>query len=781
MYPLRRIDTLSLLAIGVANFGLSVTPVLAQGSNTLVLEEIVVTAQKREQTLEDIPGSVSAVSADYLEKTNTTSLSDLGKITSGIRLESTRDGNSPVLKVRGIGTQRFNAAVSPSVGVYVDDVAKPRIDTAFTNLNDVERIEVLKGPQATLYGKQVSAGLISIVTKKPLLDEFEGKVQVRLGNSDLQEYRGTLNVPLGDIFAARFNAYYTDSSFDQVTNLVTGDPEETSTSGGRARLLFAPNDELEMILSLEYHETDTANIVQERLSYGPNLLDALRADSAIDGVPVDADGLPVDLLPADPFDGKVQGTSPQSRGNENKAAALHINWDAGDYWTLSSITSYEEFSRGSSDDNQPSGDGASTNLSGSAITIGPRVPGALEFINQVDDHSFSQELRATFTGDVLSSIIGVYYAESTQRTRTDIARRIFPTFGVAILSSLDKKAIDRAIFTHNTWQLSDDMDVTFGLRYAETEKEEFNGSIVGGGVFADDPISPELPFVNNTWEAFSGTLKGVYHISDDVSMYAGYDRGFKAGGFNNPVFQASAFNELPDFDSEIADNYEIGIKGRFFNQRVRWSLAAFYQTYEDFQLPIPDPLTGIGLITENAGEVISQGLESEFTILVNENIILDGSIAYIDSFYDKYTNAGCYDAQVDGCDRNTNTQDLSDRRVDNHSPWTATLNATYEADLDSGMSWYVRGEAAFRDDVIGLSNHDPAANQSSYTLLNASAGLNAADGSWTAILWAKNLADEEYISTFLLASDEGPPGNVRSLLGRPGEERSYGIDFSYRF
>lgn len=273
----------------------------------LMLEEVIVTAQKRAQSLEDIPGSVTSLSSDQLDRTNTSNMSDLGKIAAGIRLESTKDGNSPVLKIRGIGTQRFNAAVSPSVGVYVDEVAKPRIDTAFTNLNDVERIEVLKGPQATLYGKQVSAGLISIVTKKPALDEFLGKVQLKVGNSDLLETRGMVNVPMGDNFAGRFNAYYTDSTFEQVQEIISGDSEEASTMGGRARLLFLPSDDIETILSLEYHETETKHAFQERLDYGPNHLGFLRADAAVDGVPADpATGLPLDLLAADPFDGKAQ-------------------------------------------------------------------------------------------------------------------------------------------------------------------------------------------------------------------------------------------------------------------------------------------------------------------------------------------------------------------------------------------------------------------------------------------------------------------------------------------
>ncbi|MGI9287766.1 MAG: TonB-dependent receptor [Pseudomonadales bacterium] len=770
--------TVTASAMGLCVGQLASIPVVAQ-ENALVLEEVVVTAQKREQTLEDIPGSVSAVSADYLDKTNTSSLADVGKITSGIRLESTRDGNSPVLKVRGIGTQRFNAAVSPSVGVFVDEVAKPRIDTAFTNLNDVARIEVLKGPQATLYGKQVSAGLISIVTQKPLLEEFEGKVQAKIGNSDLQEYRGSVNIPLGERFAARVNGYYTQSAFEQVENILNGDSEETVTEGGRARLLFLPTDQLEMILSLEHHQSRTEHVAQERLTYGPNSLDFLRADAAADGVPVDATGLPQDLLPADPFDGEVQSTAQSSREARNNAAMLHINWDVNDNWTINSISSYEEYTRSPTGD-EPAGDGASSRLTGSGVTTGPMLPGALFFTNAVSDRNYSQEIRATYEGDKLSSIVGVFYSEASQDTRTDIARRIFGFFNNPILSSLEKNTEDIAIFTHNTWRMTDLMELTLGVRYAETEKDDQVGTIVGGGIFAAMPVTTEIPQQNDSWEAFSGTLKMIYHISEDVSAYGGYDRGFKAGGFNNPVFQGS-FNAVNDFDSEVADNYEVGIKGRFFEQRVRWSLAGFFQTYKDFQLPIPDPATGIGLITENAGEVVSQGIETEFMWLVSDHWIVDGNMAYIDSFYEEYENASCFDGQVSGCSA-AGTQDLSDKRVDNHSPWTATLNATYEADLgDTGMNWYARAEAAFRDDVIGLSNHDPVARQHSYTLYNASLGLDAADESWKVVLWGKNLADEEYISTYLLASDEGVPGNIRSILGRVGDERSYGVDLIYRF
>jgi len=779
-----KIATLNKTLLTTAASVLVLQAASSPASAQLVLEEVMVTAQKREQTLEDIPGSVSSISADQLDKTNTSNFNDLGKITAGLHLESTRDGNSPILKIRGIGTQRFNAAVSPSVGIYVDEIAKPRIDTAFTNLNDVERIEILKGPQATLYGKQVSAGLISIITAKPVLDEFLGKVQAKVGSADLLETRGMVNVPMSDVAAGRFNAYYTQSTFDQVEDVISGESEETETLGGRARLLYLPHDNLEAILSLEYHENETKHIGQERIDYAPNHLSFLAADAAADGVPVNPDtGLPLDLLPADPFDGKIQVGELGSRQTETFAAALHIAWDLDENWTINSISSYEDYERTPISGDEFFSDGASSAITGGAVVAGAvGVPGALLFSNEVSDENYSQELRATYSGENLSSIIGLYYADSSQETITNISRRINAAFNNPILSSIDKNTEDIAIFTHNSLSLNDDMEVTFGLRYAETSKSDATGTIVGGGSFAPDPVVIPIPEQDDTWEAFSGTLKFIYYLEDDVSAYAGYDRGFKAGGFNNPVAIGGAFptDPTPGFDEEIADNFEVGIKGRFFEQRLRWSLAVFYQTYEDFQLPIPNQLTGIGLITQNAGEVVSQGIETEFTWLASEHWVIDGNVAYIDSFYDEYENAGCFDGQVAGCV--DGTQDLTDADVDNHSPWSATLNATYEADLgDSGLTWFGRGEASYRDDVIGLSNHDPRAMQDGFTLYNASFGINAEDRSWTVVLWGKNLADEEYISTYLLASDEGIPGNIRSVLGRPGEERSYGLDFTYRF
>lgn len=763
-----RVSFLVLSAMPVAAI-----PSWAQGARPM-LEEVIVTAQKREQTLEEIPGSVSVMTADMLDKTNTSTLADIGKISAGMRLESTRDGNSPVLRIRGIGTQRFNAAVRPSVGVFVDEVAKPRIDTAFTNLNDVARIEILKGPQATLYGKQVSAGLISIVTNKPLLEEFEGKVQAKLGSSDLQEYRGTLNIPMGKRLATRVNAYYTDSTFEQVENVVNGNSEEVNATGGRARILFLPTDELEMILSLERHESETEDVGLERLDYGPTHLSFAAADG-------------VTLLPADPFDGKIQSIAPASRKSTNNAAAFHLSWDFSDSWAFNSISSYEDFSRKPIGGLSGAGDSTFSALTGSAIVVGPQLPGALFTANFVDDDSYSQEVRATYDGDNLSSIIGLFYAKSEQTTETNIARRIFPTLMNPIVSSLDKTSEDMAIFTQNTWYATDSLDITIGLRYSETENTDDSAIIIGGGAFADNPtVTPDYPHQNDTWNAFSGTLKFSYALADDVSVYAGYDRGYKAGGFNTPIYSGGSFSSPEDFDSEEANNYEVGLKGRFFDQRVRLSFAAFYQTYDDFQLPIPDPVTGVGMITENAGEVVSQGIETEFAWLVGEHWTLDGNVAFIDSRYGDYESAPCYGGQTaPDCapdQSGTMVQDLSDEKVDNHSPWTAALSATYDNLVgDTGMSWYARGEVAFRDEYIGLIDQDPRAMQSSYSLLNASLGLTSADESWTVVLWGKNLADEEYASTYLKASDEGVPGNVASILLRPGDERSYGADLTYRF
>jgi iron complex outermembrane receptor protein len=278
----------------------------------------------------------------------------------------------------------------------------------------------------------------------------------------------------------------------------------------------------------------------------------------------------------------------------------------------------------------------------------------------------------------------------------------------------------------------------------------------------------------------------TWWVSDEVSVYGGWDRGFKAGGHN----VCKGTNELPDcpdpFDEELADNFEIGFKGRFLDNTLVWNSAVFYQTYDDYQVEIQDE-EGIGNSIKNAAKVVVEGFETDFQWLASANLLVDGNISYVNSRWDEYEDAGCLrpQYQVVACDPETLTQDLSDKRLNYTSPWTANLNATWSDEFDNGIGWYVRGEYAFRDDRLFFPDLDPDLADGSYYLLNASLGFSAADGTWDVIFWGKNLTDEEYLISAARNRDAGNPNfgttPIEGYRVTAGEQRTYGVTLKYRF
>jgi iron complex outermembrane receptor protein len=301
------------------------------------------------------------------------------------------------------------------------------------------------------------------------------------------------------------------------------------------------------------------------------------------------------------------------------------------------------------------------------------------------------------------------------------------------------------------------------------------------------------PTQKETWEAITGTLKLNYFVNEDMSVYIGYDRGFKAGGLNTPKnpnsgdpIPATGYVVADPFDEEYADNVEAGFKSFLFDRRLRINGSMFYQMYTDYQVEIQEE-GAIGLNVVNAAKAVIRGAEFDMQWLVTENLTLDGTLSYVDARWDEYTTANCTRPQFArvACDNETNTQDLTDKRINDTSPWTANINGTWDDTLDNGMGWYVRGELAFRDDVLFSPDLDPDLKQGSYTVFNASFGISSEDETIQAILWGKNLTAKEYLTNMEGNRDSSNVDfNALATEGirvSAGAERSYGVTLKYNF
>lgn len=786
------------IAIAVALVTSAATPAFAQ------LEEVIVTAQKRQQTVQDVPSSVAAFSEDMLAKSQTRNFDDLSQIASGIEITASGDGFGSIIKIRGVGNNAFAPSIRPAVGIFLDDIPLASSEAAYNNMADIARIEVLKGPQATLFGKEVSAGAISLYTKRPDTESAEGYVEGNFGNYDRAEYRVGGNLPISENFAARASIYHNESE-GYVKNLgYKTDGPDLDADGYRLRFLFE-TENLSAVLGYESHETTVVGSPSAIQQYG-DLWAVWEAD--VEGIPPED----TQLTPFDPDDYTINNVGASSRDTDTDILSLHLEYVINDEWTFNSVTSDQDYELntkgasgvGSSYDHPANAGSVNPQPGLNAASAGTAGPYPLsDFLQISASESFTQELRLTFSGEKWSSIFGAFYAETDLTSIVDFNQTFGilggdPQYAPGISTILDDTE-EWAIFTHNIYSINEGLDLTFGIRYSEVEKTATKGQTLGVGVFdgltsflvSPTPWADDIPVQKDKWDEVTGTVKITYWLNEEMSVYGGWDRGFKAGGHNVCKDSRRAGIEGPDcpepFDSEIADNFEVGLKGRFLEDTLVFNSAIFYQQYEDYQVEIQDDV-GIGNSVQNAAAVEIKGIEGDFQWLANENFLLDGNFAYIDSRWDEYKDAGCLRPQFQrvACSPNeagNPVQDLSGKRLNYSAPWSANLNATWNDSFKNGMNWFVRGELTFKDDRIFFPDNDPDVRDGSYTAFNASIGFSGETGNWDVTLWGKNLTNADY----LVGASRNRDNNA--LAAEPiegyrvtaGIDRTYGVTLKYRF
>ena len=796
---------------------------LAQSSTTQALEEVFVTAQKRQQSTQDVPAAITALSSDFLEKTATKNFSDISQITSGISIGGDSDGFAKQIRIRGVGTNSQTPSIRPAVGIFLDEIPLVEPAVAYNNLADIERIEILKGPQATLFGKEVSAGAISLFSKRPHTDGIDGYVEGNFGNLGLGEGRAGINLPLADSLALRASIYHREKD----NAIETPKADGIDADGLRLRLLWKPTDELNIIFGHEYHETEVTGASSVPLEYG----DLITTYAQIYNNNPVLTGLygPIDTTIGDPFARSTNNESGQlGRDTLTEVSSINIEYELTDEWLFSSISSLQNWNQANDKGAILRADaltelGATTIPPGSSDTA--RSPFLLgPFVNEYYLDSKTQEFRFTYEGEKLASILGAFYADSEDGNITPVAfataviPSALPGVGVTPVVVRNETLVSNitetkewAVFSHNTYNFTDALEFTFGLRYSEVKKTTTAGQQLGPGttIYADLHTLPTLssqwdvPVQEDTWSAITGTLKLNYYLTEDVSVYAGYDRGFKAGGHNTAkdvigIVDVGGGNFLPvsqgvrvsdPFDEEYADNLEVGFKSYFFDRSLRWNGSVFYQMYSDYQVDIQDS-DSIGNTIQNAAEAIITGFETDIQWIATENLMFDATLSYVDARWDSYKNASCIRPQFAAVacpvGAGGGVQDLTNKRINSNSPWTANFNTTWDDTFSNGMAWYIRGEVAFRDDLIFSPDLDPATKQSSYMMFNASFSVSTEDGDIQAILWGKNLTDEKYYTLIEGNRDGSSPNPMapppsEGLRANLGEERSYGVTLKYNF
>lgn len=754
----RETSGISALAVAITAVSLTAGPAPkahAQVPAGTVLEEVVVTATRREERVQDVPASVSVVTGANLEAQGITDFADVKRVASGLYLESPQGQASSSIRIRGVGSAGFSS-VDPSVGVLVDGLYQPRIGSVFTDLLDVERITVLRGPQGTLFGKNTTAGAILVTTTQPDFDGISGQLQGVAGNLDNQELRGVVNAPIiDDVLAVRVAGFYAQRDGYMQNRFLGNDSRNLDRRGGRAKLRFAPTDALDMTYTLDYSDTQYRSD-QGLVRYGT--LDSARAGD-LSGAPLEdvGEALGKPLPSIGPFTREVfQGE--QRAQDEIERHLFNLKWSFLGH-TLTSITGYEQV------DNFLPADNDGTFLDLVQITSSPSTKTKTQEFQLANDG-----------GGMLEYVVGLWYQDSDLQSPT----RVADPADLAALEGrpqrpdtiVDSTANSEtlAYFGSLTVNLDERWSLIGGLRFTDNEK-------TSNQTIASFPVIDNASRTDSEW-TYKASVR--FAATDDIMAYASYDRGFKSGGFNRQetlCFIVGAPFCLPDdrlsYEPETTDSIEAGIKADLAGGIARVNAAVFYQTYDDYQVTSKFPPSST--IVQNAADVESYGLEVDLTAAPTEQLTINGSYSYIDASYGTFDNAPC---PLNESKAPTCSQDLSGRILDNSPKHTFNIGAEYRDNLSSSIAleYFIRADASYRSEANLTSTLASDTVQDGYTLLDGRIGIESAAGTWTLTLWGRNLADEEYL---LIAGR--PSGHVDGLTEVQGLPRTYGLTVDWRF
>lgn len=780
------------LLTGLVSAAISMTS-FAQDS---VIEEIVVTSSKRTTTLQEIPIAVSVTSADTIEKAQIIDLKDLQSVVPSLKINTLQNSTNTNFIIRGFGNGANNPGIEPSVGVFIDGVYRSRSASAISDLPNIERVEVLRGPQSTLFGKNASAGVISIVTRAPT-GEFGGNVSATVASNNKLVLKGQVEGSISENVAFDLSASSNtaDGYFD---NLLTGGTlNDRDRKSVRGQLAINPSDETSIRIIADYDQIDEK-------CCGVNNLQVSATETFTNAV------TGAQLIPNDPY--ALEGFYNLDPTNEieNSGISMQVSHDFSNF-ALTSITSFR---------NSDSGSIIDLDFSSADIAFN-------ELSTEVD--TITQEIRLTSTaGDNLDWMVGGYYFDESIdyvddlpygtdfRTLLDALSAgagapnalagieaafglPFGTFynqnsGIRQESTLDNQAI--SLFGQIDWHLTDQLTATIGLNYTEDEKEATSvqvlndafGAIplglIGAGAlsalqlfptFQDFPNSIEDGKTND--DELTYTLRLAYDANDSISVYGGISTGFKATSWNLSrdslpsaadlaALQAAGI-ALPNTisgtrfaDPEQATVIELGLKSRF--DRGSLNVAIFDQKIENFQSNI---FTGTGFNLANAEEQSTVGIEFDLAYYPTDDLVINLAGTFLDPEYDSFSGASI----VGG------VGDLSGEIPSGIHETSLSIGATYNFVIGGNISAYVRGDYQYDDDIRTNDNIPADISREEFKNLNLSAGIETDSGLGVAI-WGRNVTDHETTTTGFPT-----PAGTGGYFGYRNAPATYGLTIKKGF
>ena len=730
-----------------------------RGSITSLIEEVVVTARKREESLDDLPLSVTAFTGESLEARGVDQISQLANYSPNVTFQNNPSfggaSNNAAVYIRGIGAKEFTPTTDPGVGIYVDGVYIARSVGAILDLLEFERVEILRGPQGTLFGRNTIGGAVNITTVRPN-NEFGGKVAFKGGTDERLDLQGTVNIPLSDEFfikasAATFNQ---DGYVERLDGTDLGD-DNTDTARFAAR--WIPSDRLTLDWSVDWTE-DKENGPAMSLTdirFGPVTIDPSTPpfvffnniaatlggavpnplppgppppECATDAAPVSANPLCYDDRYINGVNGVNEGTAPAFSETTVWGTSFDISWDVTDNLELRSITAYRSL------ESQFSRDGDH-----SPFTIS-------QFFDDLDHEQVTQELQLLGSNfdQRLNWILGFYYFKEDGKNENllDFNISSFRSGGFFDNSSI-------AVFAQGTYDITDRLHLTAGLRWTEDEKSflpdqeifTLNPALAGflsaPQQFIFTPGTPILPSVEKTLKENELTpmVNLSYDWSEELMTYVSYREGFKSGGFTQrvlppliPGITCSAVPEecIPGFEPEFVTVYEGGFRYTSADSRLRLSGSVYYTDYEDLQISV---FTSVAPVIQNAAGATIIGFELEGQYATSNDIFIEGSVGYTDAEYD----------EID-----PTTRVNVDNELERVPEWS--LNASVSKDLFIN-NWTVtpRLNWSYRSEHFNDAFNSPQLRTDDYHLLDFNLAVRDISERYSVTFGVTNITDEEYM------------------------------------
>jgi len=747
----RRLDFTSLAVLAGA---LAVAPAaFAQGA-VQSLEEVVVTAERTETRLQQTAIAVTAVTAGELEARSVSNVKTVVKTIPNVAITAgPTGGNDGFYFIRGIGQVDSNPAADPGVGTYIDDVYLGRIQGSAIDALDIAQIEVLRGPQGTLFGRNTIGGAVSIITADPK-SEFGGYLRGILGSRERVDVAGAVDIPLSDSFAVKVSGNFRKQEGWGKSVYNSNTYGDIDNRGARLKAVWTPNDNFSLKFSADITRGDGSGSLTVLRGFNP--LAGRPAGTTPLGVPLPAD-LFADTSP-DQF--RTFQSNPEINEMDASGQSLTATWDLG-FATLKSITAHRQVSQYVFNDFDATG----YNLYDSFF--------------DTDQDQISQELQLTGKAfeDRTSWLLGVYgYNEEIDHvnaiclgTNNGVPPgRVSTRFSNQCLRNNQKFHLEInswAVFGNLKHAFTDRLSVSLGVRYTEEEKDQqyrfFLDNTAGVFSFFGLPrgIIPSITAdVSDSWSKFTPKIGVDYKWSDTVFLYANYGKGFKSGGFDGRPTPGSP---IRSYAPEEIDTYEVGVKTDWFDRRLRLNVAAFYSEYTDIQLLVVDAASGFFVLT-NAGDSNIKGVEVELTALPIENLRVQASAGFMSNEYQRLS-PGAAASGIGLSDKLPVTPDF-----------TGSLSAAYTIPTSLG-ELVLRGDYNYRSKVSYGAPNQPLEIQKGFGLLDLRATLALSEGLDLAV-FGTNVTDEFYYQN---AQD------VRGALGvafaGPAAPREWGVEAKFKF